>query len=124
MASTGGVAVVYLDQCHLSRIAKATLGRSSDPDELALFELLGKLLKAEKIACPYSFWHFLETVAYDDDAVRSEIVRIVGTLSQGRCFKWPFDVVADEMLAALDSSTLASGSQTIRRVGNGFALPT
>ncbi len=119
MASTGGVVVVYVDQCHLSRIAKANLGRSTDPDELALFELLVRLVEAGKVACPYSFWHILETAAYDDEEARNEIVRVVGVLSQGRCFKWPFDVVMDEMGAALDSSKLGTGPQTIQPIGNG-----
>lgn len=119
MASMGGVAVVYLDQCHLSRIAKANLGRASEPDELALFEQLQKLVSAGKVVCPYSFWHILETAAYGTDDVRDEITRIVGVLSQGRCFKWPYDVVMDEMEAALDAATVSGGPPNIRPIGNG-----
>jgi hypothetical protein len=41
MTAVEAAGVVYLDQSHLSRMAKANRGTAADPEELALFQALG-----------------------------------------------------------------------------------
>lgn len=91
--------VVYLDQSHISRMAKGRLGIGGRPEDthVALLSELERLTGAGKVICPYSLWHVMETADHDNDDVRAEVCRIVGRLSGGLCFRFPSDVVDDEI---------------------------
>jgi hypothetical protein len=112
--------VIYLDQCHVSRMAKARLGRTSDPDELALLTRLQGLVQAGLAVVPFSMWHVMETVAYDDTDARDEICRVLGGLSQGQCLRFCHDIIDDEVLFAAAQTTVGAHPAAPRHLGQGL----
>jgi hypothetical protein len=111
--------VIYLDQSHLSRMTKSRLGVGRpDAEANLLMNELERLVDDRRIICPYAFAHVMESTKYDNARIRHESSKIVGRLSQGRCFKAPFDVVRDELTSAM----LDSGSTRTRfsALGNGL----
>lgn len=99
----------YIDQSHLSRMAKAELGQASDEAELGLLAKLRSAVESGRLVCPYSIWHVFETAFYDADDVRDAICRILGDLSGGRCFIHFSDQIPSEMLARIDQAALSTG---------------
>ena len=91
--------IVYLDQSHISRMAKERLrvGVRREPNYCALLKETERLVAQGEVICPYSFWHVMETADYDNEQVRNEVYSIMGVLSAGSCFRWPEDVAADEI---------------------------
>lgn len=119
MTAVAAAGVVYLDQSHLSRMAKAKLGIAADPEELALFQALDRYRRAGHVVVPFSYWHVMETVLHDNDGARAEVCRVLGLLSQGRCFRWPWDIAFDEMQNAVEGTLVGTTCPTIASVGRG-----
>jgi hypothetical protein len=107
-------------------MAKARLAAGkSDPSALALLKELECAVSERRVLCPYSFAHVMESSKYDNSVVRRETTKLLGQLSGGRCFKWPFDVVRDELSQAISaqrgiratSSVLGTGLDCFARNG-------
>jgi len=101
-------------------MAKARLRKATQLPEMELLGLLERLAAVGSVTCPYSLWQIVETAAYDADDERDEIVRIVETLSGGRCFKWAYDLVLDEMAVAVDASIIGGRAPAVAPLGDGL----
>ena len=99
---------VYLDQCHVSRMAKARMGRTDDPEELRLMSLLQTLVREGKIVCPFSFWHVVETVGFKRDVdAMCATAALLDELSRGFCLRNWVDVAEWERSGEGEASGLS-----------------
>jgi hypothetical protein len=101
-------------------MAKDRLGIGARrPDERALLHELERLVEAERVACPFSFFHVAEQGKYDTEPVRQEANAILGRLSRGKCIQWAFDLVAKEITAALNVSR-GQAPASLSGIGSGL----
>jgi hypothetical protein len=91
-----GHQIVYLDQGHISRMVR-DLHRGVTSDATDLLKHLRGLVLSGAVVCPFSLMHVLETAAWDNDAYRTMAGEVLGSLSQGKCFRSPFEIVLDEV---------------------------
>lgn len=91
--------IIYLDQSHPSRMAKARMGRTKDVEALELLGVLQPLVSSGRAICPFSFWHVVECVGFEDDEVRFETCAVLDELSRGRCFRSWSDLAPEELAA-------------------------
>lgn len=103
IAGLSNVPIAYLDQAHFSCIGRSEVeGRQTAHTILAA--RLEELVTAGKVICPYSYFHVLETAAWDSTANRHATANTIGRLSLGRCLRAPLEIVFDELGWVLDRS--------------------
>jgi len=119
------VKLAYLDQSHLTRIAKDSLGLKRDPACAGLREVIDAAVTARQLLCPYSIYHLMETTIYDNDPVRDEICAILGRWSRGHCFNHFEDRIVREMCLQVEVGVVQREASSFTGVGLGVAcLPS
>ncbi len=94
--------IIYLDQNYLSNIAKAKIGIIKDDEQakfwLSLFDNLKKAVLSDKIACPESDFHGIESMF--DRRIEKEIMEVVDELSWGLEFNSWESILTSQIVEA------------------------
>jgi len=95
--------IVYLDQSRVSDMARVATG--ADPGTVgshyaayqSLLPRLLQLVEQGRVVCPFSLWHAVESILFDDDQVRLAVCAFFDAASRGKSFRFFQDVFEDEL---------------------------
>lgn len=111
---------IYLDQNYLSNIAKQRAGVAAPGGDTAQLDaLLVELTSTDRAIVPFSQYHAFETMKYDNENVRPHLVKLIGQLSKGICFRHGLDLVRDE-IEAVAKSIKSTSKTSAKYTGIGF----
>lgn len=98
------IRVIYLDQNHLSNIARSLMKPGVLRQYDQLHGVLQKAVQEGQLICPYSSYHVLETSRCEDADLRNAICSVVKHFSKEFCFKWFQEVIVEEIIYVIDKT--------------------